>query len=108
MTEGEKKYLVTELLSLPPSKLAVLPPPSSEGGKDYCKITGEATRQVPMRRGARVSGGHLCEYNEQKRCPSRQASNACSRRMITCKLTAGAYVSSIDYLQNVRDDCLHI
>ena len=58
--------------------------------------------------GARVSGGHLCEYNEQKRCPSRQASNACSRRIGTCKLTAGAYVSSIDYLQNVRDDCLHI
>ena len=29
-----------------------------------------------------MSGGHLCEYNEQKRCPSRQASNACSRRFL--------------------------
>ena len=29
--------------------------------------------------GARVSGGHLCEYNEQKRCPSRQARTASPR-----------------------------
>ena len=35
-----------------------------------------------------MSGGHLCEYNEQKRCPSRQASNACSRRMGTCRLAS--------------------
>ena len=34
----------------------------------------------PGRVGARVSGGHLCEWNEQKRCLSRQASNACPRR----------------------------
>ena len=33
-----------------------------------------------------MSGGHLCEYNEQKRCPSRQASNACPRRLIIAEI----------------------
>ena len=41
-----------------------------------------------------MSGGHLCEYNEQKRCPSRQASNACSRRRIIAKIYGTMWASS--------------